>query len=48
MGKPEGRRPLAQTWPRWEENISMSLKEIGKASMNWTHLAQDTIMYKTL
>jgi len=48
MGKPKGRRPLAQTRPTWEENISMSLKETGKASMNWTHLAQDRIMDKTL
>lgn len=48
MGKLEGRRPLEQTRPRWKENISMSLKEIGKASVNWTHLAQDTIMYKTV
>jgi len=31
MGKPEGRRPLAQTRPRWGENINMSFKEIGKA-----------------
>ena len=31
MGKPQGRRPLAQTRPRWGENISMILKEIGKA-----------------
>jgi hypothetical protein len=30
MGKPEVRRPLAQTRPRWEGNISMSLiKETG-------------------
>jgi hypothetical protein len=29
MGKPEGRRPLGRTRRRWEDNIKMSLREVG-------------------
>jgi hypothetical protein len=27
--KPEGKRPVATTWRRWEDNIRMDLREIG-------------------
>jgi hypothetical protein len=37
VGKPEGKRPRC----RWEDNIKMSLREIGWGGMDWTELAQD-------
>jgi hypothetical protein len=29
MGKPEGKRPLGRTRRRWEDGISIDLREIG-------------------
>jgi hypothetical protein len=29
MGKPEGRRPLGRPRRRWEDNITMDLREVG-------------------
>jgi hypothetical protein len=34
VGKPEGRRPLGRSRPRWEDNIKMDLREVGW--MAWT------------
>jgi hypothetical protein len=28
VGKYDGRKPLGRPWRRWEENITMELKEI--------------------
>jgi hypothetical protein len=41
VGRPEGRRPLGRTRRRWEDNISMDLREIGFADEDWIRLAQD-------
>jgi hypothetical protein len=30
VGKPEGKRPLGRPRCRWEDNIKMDLKEIGR------------------
>ena len=32
-GKPTGKRPLGRPRRRWEDNIRMDLKEIGRLSM---------------
>jgi hypothetical protein len=29
IGKPEGKKSLARLWCRWEDNITMDLREIG-------------------
>ena len=29
VGKPEGKRPLGSSRPRWENNIKMDLEEVG-------------------
>jgi len=29
VGKPEGKRPLERTRHKWEDNITMNLREIG-------------------
>ena len=41
-GKPTGKRPIGRPRRRWEDNISMDLKEIGINTKNWVDLAQDS------
>jgi hypothetical protein len=41
VGKPEGKRPLGRHSLRWEDNITMDLREIGWCDMEWIDLAQD-------
>jgi hypothetical protein len=38
VGKPEGRRPLGRPRHRWEDNITMDLREVG---WDWMNLAED-------
>jgi len=33
--KLEGKRPLGKLGPRWKDNITMDLKEIGWESVEW-------------
>jgi hypothetical protein len=40
-GKPEGKRPLGRPRSRWEDNIKMDLREIGRGGKDWIDLAQD-------
>jgi hypothetical protein len=48
VGKPEGRRPLGRLRRRWEDNISMDLREIGFEDVDWIHLAQDRGRWRAL
>jgi hypothetical protein len=48
VGKPEGKRPLARTRRRWEDNIKMGLQEVGCGGMYWIELAQDRDMWRAL
>ena len=44
VGKPEGRRPLERSRPKWEENIKMDVREVGwegGGGMEWIDLAQN-------
>jgi hypothetical protein len=41
MAKPEGKRPLGKPRHRWEDGITMDLREIGWGSVDWIQLAQD-------
>ena len=40
-GNPSGKRPLVRPMRRWEDNISMDLKEISINIRNWIDSAQD-------
>jgi len=40
FGKPEGKRPLERSLPRWERNIKMDLSEVRWKGMDLTDLAQ--------
>jgi hypothetical protein len=46
--KPEGKIPLGRPRHRWENNINMTLREIGWDDMDWIHLAQDRDQWKAL
>jgi hypothetical protein len=41
MGKPEGKRPLGKPRRRWEDGITMDLREIGCGSVDWVQLTRD-------
>jgi len=40
VAKPEGKRPLGRPRRRWEDNIKMDLREVGRGG-DWMELAQD-------
>jgi len=29
VGKPDGKRPIGRPWRRWEDNITLDLREVG-------------------
>jgi hypothetical protein len=37
----KGKRQLGRNWPRWEDNIKMDLREIGREGVDWIYQAQD-------
>jgi hypothetical protein len=41
VAKPEGKRPLGRPRLRWEDNITMDLREVGCEGVNRMHLAQE-------
>ena len=47
-GKPTGNRPLGRPRQRWEDNITMDLKEIGTNAKNWVDSVQDRNYWKAL
>jgi hypothetical protein len=38
--KPEGKKPFGRPRHRWENNIKMDVKEVGRRKMEWINLAQ--------
>jgi hypothetical protein len=46
--RPEGRRPFGRPRCRWEDNISVELREIRCESVEWTHLAKDRNQWRSL
>jgi hypothetical protein len=41
VGKPEGKTLLGRPRCRWEDNIKMDLREVGRGCGDWMKLAQD-------
>jgi len=39
VGKPQGRRLLGRPRRRWEDNISMDLREVGCGCVDWMEIA---------
>ena len=48
MEKPEGKSPLGRPRGRWEDNIKMTLKEVGYGVMEWIDPAQDRDRWRAL
>jgi hypothetical protein len=48
VGRPEGRKPLGKPRQRWEDNITMDLRELGFGDVDWIHLAQDRDRWRAL
>ena len=46
--KPEGKRPLGKPRRRWEDNIKMYLREVGRGCEDWMELAQDRDRWRAL
>jgi hypothetical protein len=44
--RPGGKRPLGRPRRRWENNITMDLREIGVDGANWILLAQDRVQWR--
>jgi hypothetical protein len=40
VGKPEGKKPLGRPRRKWEDGITMDLREIGLGGVDWIRLAQ--------
>jgi hypothetical protein len=40
VGKPQGKRPIGRHIRRWEDNITMNIREIGWGGVDWIHLAR--------
>jgi hypothetical protein len=41
VAKTEGKRPLGKLRYRWEDNITMDLRDIQWGGTDWIYLAQD-------
>jgi len=48
VGRPEGKRPLGRPRHIWEDNIKMSLEEVGCEDMNWIDVSQDKDRWRAL
>ena len=48
VGKHEGKRPLGRPRRRWEDNIKIDLREVGRGCGEWMELAQDRERWRAL
>jgi hypothetical protein len=48
VGKPEGRRTMGRPRRRWQDNIKMALREVGRGCVDWMKLAQDRDKWRAL
>jgi hypothetical protein len=46
VGRPERKRPLGRPKHRWEDNIKMDMREIGKDGANWIRVARDRVQWR--
>jgi hypothetical protein len=40
VGTSKRKRPHGRSWHRWEDNITVDLREIASEVIDWIHLAQ--------
>ena len=48
VGKPEGKSPLGRQRRRWDDNIKMDLREVGRVCGDWMELAQNRDRWRAL
>jgi hypothetical protein len=48
VGKTEGNRLLVRPKRRWENNVRMTLREMGLGGVDWIHLAQYRDQWRAL
>ena len=46
--QPEGKRPVGRPRRRWEDNIKMDLREVGRGCGDWMELAHDRDRWRAL
>jgi hypothetical protein len=48
IGKPEGEKLLGRPGRKWEDNITVVLREVGWEDVDWIHLTQDRDQWRAL
>jgi hypothetical protein len=48
VGKPEEKRPLGRSRPRWVDDIKVNLVELGWGGVDWIGLTQHRDKWRTL
>jgi hypothetical protein len=48
VGKPEGKGPLGRPRRRWEDGITIDLRETGWGSVEWIQLAEDRGLWRAV
>ena len=48
VGYPEGKKPLGRPRRRWEDNVKMVLREVGRGCGDWMGLAQNRDRWRAL
>jgi hypothetical protein len=48
VGKPVGRRRLGRPRRRWEEGVTIDLREIGLGGVDWIRLSQDRDRWRAI
>jgi hypothetical protein len=48
VGKRKGKRPLRRLKRRWQDNIRMDLREVGREGVDWMHLVHGTDQWRAL
>jgi hypothetical protein len=41
VGRPDGKSPLGRPKHRWDDNIKISIQEVGWGGVDWIDMAQD-------
>ena len=47
-GRPDGMRPFRRPRTKWEENIAMSVQDLGQRGMGWNALSHDRVRWQRL
>jgi hypothetical protein len=48
FGKPERKRQFGRSRRRWEDNIGMNVRKIGREGVDWMYLAEDRDQWRAV